>query len=231
MKRKTVLIIEDDQRTSHFLVLVLEKAGYNTLTAFNGTNGLSLIENSEPDLVLLDIVMPEMNGWEVLRRLRKFSEVPVIILTAEDSKDTDKIKGLNSGADDYIIKPFNPAELAARIETILRRYNGNNVISKSVVIAGNLTFDLVKMTVSREDTTVKFTKLENDLIKIFINNSGRVIVYDEIMKNIWGMEFRNDLQLLRNAVFNVRKKIKKLSPEDTGLIKNVPRIGYDIRLP
>ena len=225
MKSITVLVIEDDERILRFVKSGLKISGYKHIFAMDGRDGLNMARTQEPDLIVLDIGLPVMDGWEVLRELRTFSNVPVIIISAK-GEDLDKIKGLRLGADDYLAKPFNPDELLARIEAVMRRSRDYDVKTNvGVVKYGETIIDLKEHRVHSGNIEEKLTRLDGLLLSYFITNAGRLLTNEEILSKVWGPEYRNDDQLLRTAINRIRVKMKSI-PDTADLINNIPRVGY-----
>ena len=217
-----VLAVDDELGMIRLLRLELTAQGFRVITASNGEEALTLAETNRPDIVLLDVAMPEMNGHEVLRALRERSPVPIILVTARD-REVDKVRGLELGADDYIVKPFGADEMAARIRAVLRRTAG--VAPDQVVRAGKIAVDLGKRLVYREDEQVALTRTEWQLLQHLAANSGKVILSGELLSKVWGPEYRDDLQYLRVWVSRLRQKIEE-TPSAPVIIKTLPGIGY-----
>ena len=200
------------------------------LTASNGQEALELAQTQEPELIVLDIVMPKMDGLETLKGLRSFSSVPVIMLSAKGA-DTDKIKGLSLGADDYLAKPFNPDELVARIEAIRRRSTGEKKITTPEQIAiGNVTIDLDRCKVSVNGIEANLTRIEWLLLSKLAQNAGRLMTYEELLTSIWGPEYINDVQILRTWISRLRGKIEK-DKNVPQIISTIPKVGYMMDIP
>ncbi|NQT73149.1 MAG: response regulator transcription factor [Chloroflexi bacterium] len=225
-----ILAVDDEKRILTFLKSKLKASGYDVLTASNGKEALELAHTQEPDLIALDIVMPKMDGIETLKELRSFSSVPVIMLSAKGS-DTDKIKGLSLGADDYLAKPFNPDELVARIEAIRRRSGGKKKITTPEhIVVGNVTIYLDKCKVSVDNKETSLTRIEWLLLSKLAQNAGRLMTYEELLTTIWGPEYLNDVQILRTWISRLRKKIEKDS-DTPRIISTIPKVGYMMDIP
>jgi two-component system KDP operon response regulator KdpE len=192
------------------------------VTAASGDEALTTIEEHRPDIVLLDVVMPGSNGLEVLRSIRERWTVPVILVTARD-REIDKVRGLEMGADDYIVKPFGADEMGARIRAVLRRAAG--IDSEQVVHAGELTVDLGRRLVRRSGEQVAVTRTEWQLLQHLAANAGKVILSGELLAKVWGPEYRDDLQYLRVWVSRLRQKLET-DPSHPTIIKTLPGIGY-----
>jgi two-component system KDP operon response regulator KdpE len=192
------------------------------ITASNGEEALRIAEEQRPDVVLLDILMPEITGLEVMRRLRERSNIPVILVTAKD-KDADKVRGLELGADDYVVKPFSPEELGARVRAVLRRGLGQD--AERVVRVGDIEIDLTRRLVKRSGELVPVTRTEWLLLQHLAANSGKVILNAELLSKVWGPEYRDDLQYLRVWVSRLRHKLEP-EPGNPQIIKTLQGIGY-----
>ena len=230
MKRFRILVVDDEERVLHFLSSKLKASGYEVITAGNGVEGLEQAQFQEPDLIVLDLLMPKMDGVGMLKELRNFSAVPVIVLTALGA-DTDRIKGLQMGADDYLPKPFNPDELVARIEAIKRRINlGARLNVPEVVSLGHVVVDFKRRSISVHDKEQHLPRTEWLLLSQLINNAGRLMLYDDLLIQVWGPEYRNDVQLLRTCVSRLRSKLED-DPENPKLIRTIPKTGYILEPP
>ncbi len=230
MKRFRILVVDDEERILNFLSAKLKASGYEVLTAPNGAKGLEQVQAQEPDLVVLDLLMPKMDGLEMLKQLRTFSPVPVIILTAKGA-DTDRIKGLQLGADDYLPKPFNPDELVARIEAIRRRLEPEERRKTTEVLElGNITVDFRKRNVLVNGQDKYLTRTEWLLLSQLVNNAGRLMLYGELLTQVWGPEYRDDVQILRTWISRLRSKLES-DPDKPPLIRTVPKTGYIIDHP
>jgi DNA-binding response OmpR family regulator len=229
VKRFRILVVDDEERILNFLSTKLKASGYEVLTAPNGVVGLEQVQAQEPDLVVLDLLMPKMDGLDMLKQLRTFSPVPVIILTAKGA-DTDRIKGLQLGADDYLPKPFNPDELVARIEAIRRRLEPDERRKiPEVLDLGNITVDFRKRNVLVNGQEKYLTRTEWLLLSQLINNAGRLMLYEELLTQVWGPEYRDDVQILRTWISRLRGKLE--TDPDNPLIRTVPKTGYIIDHP
>jgi len=223
-------VVDDEARILSFLSSKLKASGYEVLTAGNGLEGLEQAQAQEPDLIVLDLIMPKMDGLEMLKQLRSFSAVPVIILTAK-SADADRIKGLQLGADDYLPKPFNPDELVARIEAIRRRLEpAEKRKIPEVFQLGNVTIDFRKRNVLVSGEPKYLTRTEWLLLSQLVNNAGRLMLHEELLTRVWGPEYRDDVQILRTWVSRLRGKLES-DPRSPKLIRTIPKTGYIIDQP
>ena len=230
MKRFRVLLVDDEERILNFLRSKLTASGYEVLTASNGLEALEQAQAQEPDLIVLDVLMPRMNGLEVLKELRTFSSVPVIILSARGA-DADRIKGLSLGADDYLPKPFNPDELVARIEAVRRRLKPDEKRKTSEPLSlGDVTIDFDKHLVVIKGEEARLTRIEWLLLSELANNAGRLMTYGELLTRVWGPEYRDDVQILRTWISRLRAKIEK-DPNNPKLIRTMAKTGYMIDQP
>lgn len=217
-----LLAVDDEAGILRLIKLELTAQGFRVMTASNGEEALRLVEERRPDCVLLDVVMPEITGLEVMRRIRERSNTPIILVTAKD-KDADKVRGLELGADDYIVKPFSLDELGARIRAVLRRTTGQD--TERVVRAANVEIDLTRRLVKRDGELVSVTRTEWLLLQHLAANAGKVILNAELLSKVWGPEYRDDLQYLRVWVSRLRHKLEP-EPGNPTIIKTLQGIGY-----
>jgi two-component system KDP operon response regulator KdpE len=218
-----VLAVDDEAGILRLIKLELSTQGFRVVTAENGESGLRMAEEHRPDIVLLDIVMPDMTGLEVMRKLRERTNIPVILLTAKGS-DADKVRGLEMGADDYLPKPFSPEELSARVRAVLRRAVGSSGL-ENIVRAGDVEVDLNRRLVKRGGELVTLTRTEWMLLQHLAANSGKIMLNAELLSKVWGPEYRDDLQYLRVWVSRLRRKLE-VEPSSPKLIKTFQGIGY-----
>ena len=227
MRQFRILVVDDEERIINFLRSKLKASGYEVLTASNGLEGLEQAQAQEPDLIVLDLLMPKMDGLEMLKELRSFSAVPVIILTAKGA-DADRIKGLQLGADDYLPKPFNPDELVARIEAIRRRLEPEKRSEiREVFQLGDLTIDFEKRNAIVRGEPKYLTRIEWLLLSQLASNAGRLMLYEDLLTRVWGPEYRDDVQILRTSISRLRGKLES-DPSHPQLIRTVPKTGYII---
>ncbi len=213
--KKTILIVDDEQHIVDILVYNLEKEGYNTLQANDGMTAVDIALNQKPDLILLDIMLPKMDGLAVCKRIRHTLNVPILMLTAKD-EEIDKILGLELGADDYVTKPFSVRELMARIKANLRKAelaSGNGDILKeentNKIIVGDLSLDLDKFEVKVKDEVVDLTLREFEVLKYLANQPGQVITREVLLEKVWGYEYYGDIRTVDVTVRRIREKIEK----------------------
>jgi two-component system, OmpR family, response regulator ArlR len=217
-----VLIIEDEKQISRFLELELQHEGYSVEISYDGREGLKAAQESPPDILLLDIMLPGMNGMEVCRKIRLFSKVPIIILTAKD-ETIDKVMGLDLGANDYVTKPFVIEELLARIRALLRKSDPDTKNNKTLTI-GNLVMDLSKRDVKRGNESIDLTKREYDLLEYLTRNKGIVLKREQILEHVWGFEYMGDTNVVDVYIRYLRSKIDELY--ESKLIHTVRGVGY-----
>lgn len=220
-----MLVVDDEPRILRFVRAELESAGFRVVTASEGNSALEAVETEVPDLVVLDVIMPGMDGFEVLRRLRGRRAVPVILLTARGN-DADKVRGLDLGADDYLTKPFSPDELSARIRAVLRRTSSAN---KSLTAArfevGELMVDFDRRKVVVGGRAVQMSRTEWQLLQQLALNAGKVMLHEELLVRTWGPEYREDVEYLRVWVSRLRRKIEG-DPAHPAYLRTVPGVGY-----
>lgn len=222
-----ILIIEDEEKIARFIELELKYEGYEVEKAFNGRDGLELVKTHPFDLVLLDIMLPGLNGIEVLRRIRQFSDLPVILLTARDAV-VDKVTGLDGGADDYITKPFAIEELLARIRVALRKKDTGNLLETSQeLVVGHLHLDPNKREVHVKDNLVYLTKREFDLLHYLLENKNIVMSRETILEHIWGYDFSGGTNAVDVYIRYIRAKIEE--PFGLKIIYTVRGVGYVIK--
>lgn len=222
MNSKKILLIEDEVNISRFVELELKYEGYIVDKAFDGRAGLDKALKENFDLIILDVMLPSLNGMEVLRRLRQSSETPVIMLTAKD-QITDKVMGLDIGADDYMTKPFAIEELLARIRVALKR-NVNSSKKLTLLQVGDLKLDLEKYTVSYKDEGIELTKREFDLLKYLIENKDIVLTRDKILDQVWGYDYIGDTNVVDVYIRYLRTKIDERF--NAKFIHTIRGVGY-----
>jgi two-component system KDP operon response regulator KdpE len=218
-----VLVADDEPRITKLVSIALQEEGFRVVTAATGEEALRKAEEVRPDVVLLDIVMPDIDGIEVMQQLRERRPVPVILLTAKGST-SDKAKGLDLGADDYVAKPFHPDELAARVRSVIRRSSGATP-GQGIVAFDDVEIDLERRMVTRGGHLVQFSRTEWLLLQHLAANAGKVVLHTELLTKVWGPEYRDDLQYLRVWVSRVRRKLGA-EPGQPGRIKTFQGIGY-----
>jgi len=218
-------IIEDDRNIINAVDVAFEFKwpGVKVISALNGEEGIDLVERESPDVVILDINLPDMSGFDVLKRIRRFSSVPVIILTVR-ADDSDVLRGLEAGADDYVIKPFNYLTLLARIKAVLRRTDTSPIQSgKNIAMSSRLYIDFVNQKVRVDNKPVKLTPVEYHLLLTLVKNKDRVVSYQRIMEEVWGKTAWNDNENLRIYIRRLRKKLNDIP---ANMILNQRGAGY-----
>jgi two-component system KDP operon response regulator KdpE len=218
-----ILAVDDEAGILRLIRLELTEQGYRVVVASDGEEAVRTFEQQRPDVVVLDIMLPDMSGLEVMRRLRERSNTPIILLTARDH-DEDKVRGLELGADDYIVKPFNPQELTARVRAVLRRAVRES-IGESLVVAGDVEIDLDKRLVTKAGEPVSLTRTEWMLLQHLASNAGRVMLNTELLSKVWGPEYIDDLQYLRVWISRLRSKLETDHAQPS-VIKTLQGIGY-----
>jgi two-component system KDP operon response regulator KdpE len=227
LKKYRLLVVDDEIRIQKFLQSNLRAQGYEVVTANNGLEAIKQFHASHPDLILLDILMPDMNGLEVLKEIRSFSTVPVIILSARGN-EREKITGLDLGADDYIPKPFSPDELVSRIEAVMRRFGPNQPKIADELSLGDITIDFKAHKVIVRGNEISLVRLEWLLLCELALNADRLMPYEELLVRVWGVEYRNDVQFLRTWISRLRRKIEE-KPDDPQIIVTITKMGYMLK--
>jgi two-component system KDP operon response regulator KdpE len=222
---KVILVVDDESRMVRFVRMNLELEGYRVAEAGTGMEALEKVRDELPDLVLLDVMMPEMDGFETLERLREISTVPVIMLTVKGDEE-DRIRGLELGADDYVTKPFSPRELASRIRAVLRRAEMPAPIAKTAIqIDDRLSVDFRQREVIVDGEPVRLRPTEYRLLYHLVNNAGWVMTHEMLLSKVWGYEYRDETGLLRLYITYLRKKIEPTS-SDPRYIFTERGVGY-----
>ncbi|MHB8085983.1 MAG: response regulator transcription factor [Dehalococcoidia bacterium] len=227
VKKCRLLVVDDEIRIQNFIRSNLRTLGYEVVTASNGREALKQFHACQPDLVLLDILMPEMSGLDVLKEIRGFSMVPVIFLSAKGSV-RDKITGLETGADDYITKPFNADELVSRIEAVMRRFRPDAPKIPDELCLGDITMDFKAHTVIVRGKKIYLTRIEWLLLSELALNADRLMTYEDLLVRVWGVEYRDDIQFLRTWISRLRKKIEK-KPDEPQIILTSTKMGYVLK--
>jgi len=226
-EKDRILIVDDEINICHFLSTVLTANGYDTMTAQTGGEACDLIAAETPDLVLLDLGLPDMDGTKVIERVRENSELPIIVISAR-MEESDKVQALDLGADDYITKPFGSPEFLARVRTAIRHYRstgGKKGIFTGKLEIGGLTIDFDKHQVLVAGENAHLTQIEFRIVALLGQNAGKVLTYDHMMKEIWGPAMADDNRLLRVNMANIRRKIEE-NPAEPKYIFTEIGIGY-----
>ncbi len=228
MKKNRVMIVDDEPKILRFIAANLKSLGFEVHTFMRGAEALDNYDLLNPDLILLDIMMPGMDGFELLKRLHLFSDVPVIMLTARGDSN-DKVLGLNSGADDYLTKPFSLEELFARVNAVLRRYDKTLAQSNktSEITGGPITMNLAQRRIWLQDKEIKLTETEYKLFSLLMLNINKVMTHEQLLSSVWGSEYRDEVEYLRVTIARIRQKLKMEGLTGNYLI-TYPGVGYMI---
>lgn len=221
-----VVLVEDDQLIAEPLIRTLKGLGYNVLHASDGASGLKTVLDNQPDLVILDIMLPEMDGWEVCKAIRKSSVVPILMLTAL-SDEVDRIVGLELGADDYLTKPFSTRELIAHIKALLRRveFDASQPNRKNVIVIDDLKIDMERRQVFKGERKLDLRYKEFELLSLLVSNAGEVVTRAEIFDKVWGTEWLGDMRTLDVHIRWLREKLED-DPGSPKYIQTVRSVGY-----
>ena len=222
---RRILVVDDEERMVRFIRLNLEHDGFRVITAYNGMQSINKVRSELPDLVLLDVMMPDMDGFEVLRIIRETSSVPVIMLTAKGDED-DRIHGLELGADDYITKPFSPRELVSRVRAVLRRTEpATSSMHGLINVDGHLKLDFDRREVWLDDKWVQLRPTEYRLLYHLVQNAGWVMTHDQLLTKVWGYEYRDEPHYVRLYINYLRQKLEK-DPGNPKYILTERGVGY-----
>lgn len=222
--KPAILVVDDDRKTVDLIRLYLEKDGYRVLVAYDGRRAIEIAHNRRPGLIILDLMLPKVNGLDVCRLLRAESNVPIIMLTAKTTED-DKLEGLDIGADDYVTKPFSPRELVARVRAVLRRGMAEEMSGPSQIQLGDLEVDFVRHEARVEGTSVHLTPKEFTLLEIMIKQPGRVYSRLELLELAFGFDYQGFERTVDVHVMNLRKKIEP-DPTQPRYVHTVYGVGY-----
>ena len=224
-----ILVVDDEPRYLALVQINLETAGYSVITAMDGQQAVNAVASQKPDIVLLDVMMPVMDGFTACERIREFSSVPIIILTAK-GEERDRVRGLDAGADDYIVKPFSAQELLARVRAVLRRAERETVdgFHQPVFKHHNLEIDLAKAAVLVDDEEISLTATEYRLLQTFANSIGNVLSPEDLLTSVWGPEYKDDKEILWVCLSRLRQKIE---PDPKSPIHIVTRQGIGYLMP
>lgn len=223
---ETILTVDDEPRFVRLIEANLTAAGYQVLTANDGREALEMIVEHQPKLILLDVMMPEMDGFQVLDRIREFSNTPVIMLTAK-GEEADRVEGLNRGADDYVVKPFSANELLARVKAVLRRSNAtiNTPEDSPTIVHGNLEINVAKAEVTVDGKNVLLSATEYRLLLQFAHNMGETLTAEYLLTNVWGEEYSEDKEILWVCISRLRQKLET-DPKKPSHIITRSGVGY-----
>ena len=222
-----ILVVDDEPRYVRLMEANLVSEGYTVLKANNGQEAVDIVDKHHPDLVLLDVMMPVLSGFEACERIREFSNVPVIMVTAKGDEQ-DRVKGLDVGADDYIVKPYAATELLARVRAVLRRAQfSGGTFQQSTFTHGNLKIDFARAEVFVDDSIVFLSATEYRLLLQFAQNLGRVLTSEELLENVWGFEYRDDKEILWVSISRLRQKLET-NPKSPEHIVTRAGLGYSM---
>jgi two-component system KDP operon response regulator KdpE len=224
-----ILVIDDEPQIQHALQTILKKHNYQVSIAGHGEDGLVKAAAEQPDIIILDLGLPDMDGITVCSRLREWTQTPIIVLSVRDS-EWDKVSALDQGADDYLIKPFSIEELLAHVRVALRHAVHLQGPKEVVIHLEGLDVDLSRHYVARNGNEVKLTATEYKLLAYLISNAGRVLTHQTILKQVWGMEYMDNIEYLRVFISQLRKKLED-SPKEPRFILSEPGIGYRFSMP
>jgi two-component system KDP operon response regulator KdpE len=217
-----ILVVDDEAPIRRYLRVALGAQGYTVLEAAGGEEALRAVPAQHPDLIILDLGLPDLDGVEVARRLREWSQTPIIILSVREAEE-DKIAALDAGADDYLVKPFGTGELMARIRVVMRHQA--NVADEPVLMAGSLRMDLPRRVVTVSDREITLTPTEYDLLRMLMQNAGKVITHRQLLRTVWGNAYESEQHLLRVNISNLRHKLEP-DPSQPAFIHTEPGVGY-----
>jgi two-component system KDP operon response regulator KdpE len=230
VKQARILVVDDEPRLLRFVRTELESDGYRITTVSDGQAALKTLESEDIDLVILDIMLPGMDGFEICRRIREFSPVPVVMLTAKGGED-DKVRGLELGADDYLTKPFGQRELLARVKAVLRRSKLPEASkTPATFTAGDLHIDFAQRKVTVRGREIKLSPTEYKLLYQLAINAGRVLLHEDLLRKVWGPQYRDEAEYLWVYIGHLRRKIE-LDPNHPQFIQTKPGFGYVLETP
>jgi len=220
-----VLIVDDEKAIRRFLRVSLSAQNYQVFEAVTGQEGISEIISKRPDLIILDLGLPDMDGTDVILNIREWTSIPIIVLSVRE-RETDKIKALDAGADDYLTKPFSIGELMARLRVIERHLN--TVDEEPVYKIANLCVDLTRRRVTLDNQEVSLTPTEYEIIRVLVKNKGKVITHEQMLRLVWGMGYAQERNLLRVNMSNLRRKLEP-NPQVPSFILTEPGVGYRLK--
>ena len=223
MANNKILIVDDDSNIVELISLYLEKEGFDTLTAANGKIAVDLFKEEAPSLVILDIMMPQMDGWQVCREIRRVSNIPIIMLTAK-GETFDKVLGLELGADDYMVKPFETKELVARVKAVLRRTESKQTQTVKEIVYPNLTINLSNYELKLSGNIIEIPPKELELLYFLASNPNRVFTREQLLEEVWGFDYFGDSRTVDVHIKRLREKLEGV--EGNWLLKTVWGVGY-----
>lgn len=223
MNQTKILIVDDDRNIVELLRLYIEKEGYLTVTASNGREAINAFGREKPDLIILDVMMPEVDGWQVCKEIRKTSDTPIIMLTAK-GETFDKVLGLELGADDYMVKPFETKELMARIKAVLRRFDSKDKVQQEEVRYENLSVNLANYELKINDNIIEIPPKELELLHFLASNPNRVFTREQLLEEVWGFDYFGDSRTVDVHIKRLREKLENI--EGNWTLKTVWGVGY-----
>ncbi len=227
LQKSLIVVVDDDPGILKLVSLNLQLEGFRVITAADGKDAVKLIQDEQPSLVLLDIMMPVMDGFQACERIREFSEVPIIMLTAKGGIE-DIVRGLDMGADDYVVKPFSINELVARVKAVLHRTKFPQEVPQPAFASGDLSIDFAQHQVKISEREIVLPPTEYRILCLLARNAGRVITHEHLLTEVWGREYRGDTHILQVAVARLRKRLGD-DPGNPKYIATRPGIGYTFR--
>jgi two-component system alkaline phosphatase synthesis response regulator PhoP len=225
MVKQKVLIVDDEVSIQELIRFNLDQAGFDTEVANDGIQAVEMFESYKPDLIVLDLMLPGKDGYDVCKEIRRTSNVPIIMLTAKET-ELERVLGLELGADDYMTKPFSPLELVARIKAVLRRASGQETQDENEYKIGNIFLQVDTREVKVHDEPVDLTRKEFDLLHIFMQNMGKVLTREVLLQKVWGYEYEGET---RTVDVHIRHLRRKLGPEGESRIETIHGVGYKLR--
>jgi len=220
-----ILVVDDEPLYQHLVTVNLEKEGYEVITANNGEDAIEMVSVRHPDLIIMDVMMPKLDGITACERIHQFSNVPIIMLTAK-GEEQDRVRGLNVGADDYVVKPFSATELVARVRAVLRRaQSSENVTQNRYFIHGDLKIDFARAEVWRDNKPIYLSATEYRLLMQFAQNVGQILSAEDLLVAIWGSQYRKDKEILWVSIARLRQKLEE-EPHDPKHIVTRAGLGY-----
>jgi DNA-binding response OmpR family regulator len=223
----TILVVDDEPAIVDVLTYNLEKARYRVLVARDGLQAIDIASQEQPDLIILDLMLPNLDGLEVCRTIRKEGNIPIIMLTARD-EEVDRVVGLELGADDYVVKPFSIRELMARVKSVLRRARSETTKSRKKHKVGNLTMDIDRHEVRWKNTSLLLSSLEFDLLHTLMLNVGQVLSREQLLSQVWGYEYLGDPRTVDTAIKRLRAKLRATDNVAADLLVTVRGVGYKL---
>jgi DNA-binding response OmpR family regulator len=225
--KTTILVVDDEPAILDVLIYNLEKAHYRVFTARDGEEALALARDRSPDLIILDLMLPGMDGFEVCRTLRREGEVPIIMLTALD-EEVDRVVGLELGADDYVVKPFSMRELMARVKSVLRRTRQQPKDEGRILAVGDLLLNSERHEAHYKQTSISLSALEFSLLETLMRHAGQVLTREQLLDQVWNYDYYGDMRTVDTTVKRLRAKMRDVDPESADLLVTVRAVGYKI---